>query len=695
MSDKKQRKPKLLMADLFCGAGGSSTGAMKALSALGYEVVLTCCNHWPVAIETHKKNHPEARHYCQDVATLHPSVAVPEGKLHLLMASPSCVYHSRARGGKPTSDQQRQDPWHVISWLTDLRVDCFIAENVPEFSFWGPISKVTGKPIKSRQGEYFQAWINTLNGLGFKAEWKILNSANYGDATTRERFFLIARSDGKPIRWPEPTHFKNPEKDLFGEKKKWRSAREIIDWSTKGKSIFDRKKPLAQKTLARLMTGAKKFSWPEPFQVVLRNHADARSIDDPLPCITAGGKHVGVAEQTVTPFVLAQGSTGAPRDVKYPLPTIVGAGAISITEATAMLLEVNHADGDSPRTSRSIDSPLPTITSKRGVALAEAMIVNMKGASSAMDIDKPVPTITAHAKHLAVAETFCNPLPMISPYYGSGSGHTCKGVDEPLDTITTKARFAMAEPFAEPVTISRHSKGGSQVAAVIDPCLITVSHAMASRKTPHGEGRMIYAPVPTITASAIEMGVAEAILDPFIVPQFGERNGQLPRVHSVDAPIPTVTGHGAGAVVEAVMDPLIVQTDQTGSNGGCVRSCDTPLYTIVTKQNQALVQPILNMIDKKDKGSLLKAIDQGRLVLIDGQPYLLDIRFRMLMNKELARAMSFSDDETEYEFVGTSTEITKQIGNAVPVETACALVSANFQQAKENYEYEPLAKKVA
>jgi DNA (cytosine-5)-methyltransferase 1 len=133
---------KILVADLFCGAGGSSTGARNALAGLGLEMELVVLNHWPTAIETHTKNHPEARHYCQDIATIRPHIAVPEGYLDLLMASPTCTHHSVARGGKPTSDQQRSDPWHVITWFTELRVKRAIIENVPEFVSWGPVSTV-------------------------------------------------------------------------------------------------------------------------------------------------------------------------------------------------------------------------------------------------------------------------------------------------------------------------------------------------------------------------------------------------------------------------------------------------------------------------------------------------------------------------------------------------------------------------
>ena len=233
-------KRKLLIADLLCGAGGSSTGAIRALVELGYapeDIILTCVNHWPTAIDTHTRNHPDARHYVQDIATVRPHLLVPEGYLDLLMASPTCTHHSVARGGKPTSDQQRSDPWHIITWLTELRVKRLIIENVWEFIGWGPVDPRTGKPIASRKGEYFHAWIETLKRLGFQPEWRKLNAADYGDATTRQRFILMARSDGRSVHWPMPTHAKRGSADgsLFAPANTWRPAREIIDWKLKGR----------------------------------------------------------------------------------------------------------------------------------------------------------------------------------------------------------------------------------------------------------------------------------------------------------------------------------------------------------------------------------------------------------------------------------------------------------------------------
>src|ERR1700686_2196177 len=268
------KKRKILVADLLCGAGGSSTGCARALNELGFQMELVCVNHWGVAIDTHKRNHPEARHYVQDIATVRPHILVPEGYFDLLMASPTCTHHSVARGGKPTSDQQRSDPWHIITWLTELRVKRIIIENVWEFIGWGPGGHLTGKPIKGRKGEFFRAWIDTIRRLGFEPEWHKLNAADYGDATTRQRFILMARSDGRSVSWPVPTHRRREDGnlELFPGMKPWRPARDIIDWQISGRSIFSRKKPLALKTLTRIYAGAVKFNWPEPFLVRLRNH---------------------------------------------------------------------------------------------------------------------------------------------------------------------------------------------------------------------------------------------------------------------------------------------------------------------------------------------------------------------------------------------------------------------------------------
>lgn len=571
-----------LVADLFCGAGGSSTGAERAIRAIGGEMLLVAVNHWPVAIETHQRNHPNARHYVEDVTAVDPEELVPEGELDLLMASPECRYYSRARGGKPVGDQGRMNPWVIQRWLSALNVRCLLVENVPEYCDWGPL-QADGRPDRKRKGLYFQAWVQALWAMGYAFEWRFLNAADHGDATTRVRFFGIGRRDGQPIRWPEPTHSATGRSEMFGRPSRWRAAREIIDWSNPGRSLLDdpkyQRRPLSEKTRRRIARGLERFGGElAPLYISLLG--------------LESGDANGSAVPSCEPFMLGQQSGSVARSTEAPLPTVTTDGAISLVQP--VLAQYN---GNSNAT--SVDDPLPTVTTRDRFGLAAPMAIPYGPRAEARTVEEPLPTILTKDR-LAVA------TPVIVPYYGDKNGRprVSRSVDEPLATITAEPRFGLMQPF--------------------------------------------------------------------LVPQFGERDGQAPRVHDVDHPVPAVTSHGAGALVE----PVLVQTDQTGSNGGCVRPVDVPLPTIVTKQTMALIEPILRAVEAGQ-------VDPRRVVLIDGQPFLLDIRFRMLNNRELARAMGFDDTETTYEFTGTAQEITRQIGNAVPVNLAAALVAAILEPLAE------------
>ncbi|MFH1091716.1 MAG: DNA cytosine methyltransferase, partial [Pseudomonadota bacterium] len=310
-------------ADLFAGAGGTSTGAKKAIEKdLGGEMDLVAINHWDVAIATHQKNHPAARHYVEDVNIANPREIVTEGWLDLLMASPECTYYSRARGGKPVHDQGRMNPWAIIRWLTDLNVRCLLVENVWEFTGWGPLLP-DGRPDPKHKGEYFAAWYKAIKALGYRAEYHELNAADYGDATTRERFFLIARKDRRHIIWPEPTHSRTGEITMFGHLPKWRAAREIIDWANPGRSLLDDPKyikhPLVVNSRRRIARGLEKFGGPlAPLYIRLLG------LDD-----MAGAGESGAAR----PFVMGKnGNSPAYRGVDEPVPTVTCDGRSVLIE---------------------------------------------------------------------------------------------------------------------------------------------------------------------------------------------------------------------------------------------------------------------------------------------------------------------------------------------------------------------------
>jgi DNA (cytosine-5)-methyltransferase 1 len=459
-------KAEVLAADLFCGGGGTSTGLAQACLLLNRKLKLLAINHWDVAIDTHSTNHPLAKHLCQSIDNVEPRKAVPGGRLHILVASPECTHHSNARGGKPMSEQSRASAWHILRWAEALYIENIIIENVREFRTWGPIG-ANGRPIKRLRGHLYIQFLNSLRALGYNVEDRILNAADFGDPTTRERLFIICRR-GKPVYWPEPCY--GPPNKVAGgslidsKLQPWRTARGVIDWSIPGQSIFTRKRPLATKTIARIAAGLRRFGGAnaEPFLVVLRNHQHSRSIDQPLPTVTGSGAHFGLCQ----PFVIGQQSGATPRSVDAPLPTIAAKGAIAMVDP--FLVAVNH-DGEKRR-SKSVDEPLPTVTTKRSMGLVEPFILPQSSEGTPRSVDRPLQTLTTTSRGVALVEPFLlnidhqgadspsvrpldAPVPtqtskartcLVEPFIAKFNGTAkANSVDEPLDTVTTKDRFAL------------------------------------------------------------------------------------------------------------------------------------------------------------------------------------------------------------------------------------------------------------
>lgn len=503
-----QKTKSILAADLFCGAGGTTTGAMRAAEKLGRTLKVLAVNHWQIAIDTHAQNHPSARHLCVELDGVDPAKEVPGRRLHILFASPECTHHSRARGGKPRSDQSRASAWLVLKWLQELYVENVVIENVPEFAEWGPLT-ADGHVMKQRRGEIFQAFIAALRAMNYTVEWRVLCCADYGDATTRKRLFILARRGKQAIHWPEPTHSKTGKPTLFNSNvRRWRPTREIIDWTVQSRSIFDRSRPLSPNTLRRIFVGLERFS--------------------------------GLS------FVTSIGHT---QD---------GGGRI-----------------------RSLDRPMPTLTTKAEYALVE---------------------------------------PFVLPNEGVHRGNAPRSTDKPLPTITQRGGGQLVEPFI------LNLRGGADK---------------------YTRGQTIDEPMQTITAQP-----AHALVEPFVI---GQQSKAAPR--STDEPLPTIAGAGAIQLAE----PFIVKYYRTG---GAV-SVDEPLPTIATKDKFGLVLPVI-----VDKNTGAKGIP---IVLADGTPALLDIRLRMFKPHELAAAHGFGSN---YHFVGTQKDVMKQIGNSVPTATAEALTLA-------------------
>lgn len=438
----------LYAADLFCGAGGTTTGFALACKDLGREVELVAINHWAEAIETHTLNHPWAKHICQNVEAVDPRTAIPGGHLHALVASPECTFHSRAAGGRPKNDQRRSSVWQILRWLELLNVDTLLIENVPEFRNWGPLN-AKGFPIKSRKGEVYRSFISAIRSFGYNIDAKILNAADYGAPTSRSRIFVQARRGSRAINWPISTHSKKG----LGERR-WRAAKEIIDWSLHGESIFTRKRPLSPRTHARIIEGLKRFGGPElqPF-ILLMEHGMNRDgsiklgsmikdIKDPLPAITtAKGGSMALVEPIGQPFILSQGSNGAPKGVNdEPMPAILTGGKHALIEAGFIL---SQASGGAPR---SLNDPMPTIPGGGAHALIVPMFGERKGQKMRVKTEEePLDSITSHGAG-AIATPFL--LPVEGYFQEKGKSHNPpKNIDNPLGTITQRGYGGVVEPF--------------------------------------------------------------------------------------------------------------------------------------------------------------------------------------------------------------------------------------------------------
>ena len=617
--------------DLFCGAGGTSEGTKHAIEELGGVMRLRAVNHWNRAIETHSLNHPEAMHVVEDVNMVNPESVVENGYLDILMASPECTFHSRARGGKPIHDQGRMSAWAIFNWLSKLDVRTVLIENVPEFVDWGPLGP-DNRPIKELKGREFQAWFMTFLNLGYNAEWRMLNAADYGNATTRIRFFLIARKDGRPIEWPEPTHAKG-DTGMFPGRLPWRGAKEIIDWTNPGRSLLDDpkyiRKPLSEKTRRRIARGLERFGgllaplyirlldipdYPVDFSklegegaFILNRHGENGSDrihnpEDPSPTVTTRGAGYLVSPEA-EPFILSGQDGGAPKLTDNPVPSFTGTSGIHFLQADAQPFTGANRNHNVPR---SVDEPVmtPTTAPSGGLFLARPVIIKLNHGNGKRG--------------------------------NAGDGARTRDIEDPLSIISGV----------------RGLTGGGN--ALVNPSLIEYYGTSYARE--------IEAPVSGITSR-----IKHALISPILIEYYGTIN-----VSDTEDPLPTVTTkarHGLASPVLLQLKYGNGEREEKGDNHR-VKDVDDPLWTVTGKNGMGLALPLLEEAD------WLKDVDPRRLVAIDGQVYVLDIKFRMLQNPELARAMGFDDDETQYEFVGTVAEVTKQIGNAVPVHLAAALVKS-------------------
>lgn len=453
-----------LIIDCFAGGGGASVGIEMALGrAVDYAI-----NHDSFAIKMHARNHMDTYHYTEDIMKVQLKNKLQRGDIvRFMWASPDCTQHSRAKGGKPVEKGLRILPYGVrrlcvqIHDITGSLPEVIIMENVAEIQEWGPLDE-NNKPIKDRKGEDYKKFINSMKALGYEFECRELVAADYGVPTTRKRWFAIFRCDGRPIVWPAPTHNKDGSNGL----KKWVPVSSILNFNDLGKSIFGRKKPLADKTMNRIAGGMDKFVFndPNPFMVTVNHGGDnfrGQSVDKPMSTITQKNG-VGV----VTPYITQigygerKGQSARVNSIDDSLNTIVASGCKHYL-CSPYIIQYHSETSNQPR-GQSVKEPVQTIDTSNRYALLSVFLTKFYKTGVGQSLFSPLNTITANAggghfgqvtikaiewerlKEAGISDEVAQKCTWVSQfimeYYGCGTGQS---LNDPLHTIVTKDRFAL------------------------------------------------------------------------------------------------------------------------------------------------------------------------------------------------------------------------------------------------------------
>lgn len=502
-----------LLVDNFAGGGGASTGIEMAT---GYSVDIAI-NHDPEAIKMHKANHPSTKHYCESVWDVDPIKACNGHPVGLAWFSPDCKHFSKAKGGKPKDKSIRGLAWVALRWAGTVRPRVIMLENVEEFKTWGPLNR-SHRPIKSKQGQTYHKFLKQLKRLGYDVETKELVAADYGAPTMRKRFFMIARCDGMPIVWPEPTHgAKDSDEVKKGLLEPYVGAYTQIDFSRPCPSIFDTAKeikekyglraqrPLADKTMQRIARGLQKFVIDnnEPF-IVQVNHSGSdwhytKSIKEPLPVIT--GKHgFGVVEPYIVPVGYGERKEQKPRvhDIEEPLPTIVSSGKHYVCEP--YMVQIGQTGFTADR-SKDVREPLTTIVSKNEHCLVTPTLIQYhsettSGEVRGQDLQEPIMTVDGSNRYGLVSA-------FIQKYFDGGYKGAGADIESPLPTVTS-----------------------------VDHNSICTAHIVQMNN--HCDGGDITKPIPTITAGGGHFGEVRA----FLIKYYGQGTGQ-----DIQEPLDTVTAN--------------------------------------------------------------------------------------------------------------------------------------------------------
>lgn len=471
-----------LIIDNFAGGGGASCGIELALG----RHVDHAINHDPEAVAMHAMNHPQTEHHCESVWDVDP-LALTQGRpVGLAWFSPDCKHFSKAKGGKPRDKKIRGLAWVAMRWAALVRPRVIMLENVEEFRTWGPVL-ADGSPCPRRKGETFRSFVRQLQAMGYTVENRELRACDYGAPTIRKRLFLIARCDGKPIVWPEPTHgAPDSAAVLAGLRKPWRTAAECIDWSIPCPSIFERAKPLADATQRRIARGIRRYvinaadpfivkvnheydyfrgqPLGEPLQTITAKHgygivapvltecANAStqrswSADEPLrtQCAEVKGGHFALASATLVQTGYGERPGQAPRapGLDKPLGTVVAGGA---KHALVSAFLAKHYGGNYDGPGVGLHEPASTVTTTDHHALVSSHMVKLRGECTGSGTDEPIGTISAGGLHIGEVRAF-----LVKYYSEGGQDQTCR---DPMHTIPTKDRLGLVTVAGEQYQIA-------------------------------------------------------------------------------------------------------------------------------------------------------------------------------------------------------------------------------------------------
>ena len=681
-----------IVVDFFCGGGGAGTGLEMGLG----RAVNVAKNHSPQAISMHTMNHPGAQHFTTDVFEGDPDTECGGKAVGWFHMSPDCTHHSQAAGGQPRKREIRNLSWIGLKWGGKKRPRVISLENVKQILQWGRLiakrDKTSGRVVKlngdvaapgevvpvdqqflipdpKQRGRTWSRFVALLEGMGYVVEWKVIKACDFGAPTSRERLFMIARCDGQPIVWPEPTHAKNPTKG----QQKWKTAADCIDFTDLGKSIFGRKKDLAPATLRRVAKGMKKFviDSAAPFIVPIANWSGeaVQSADEPLRTITSYPKDG--AFSVVSPIIAPATHQGSDRinDPLEPLPTVTCANRGELTLISLTLIQSGYGErpGQEPRVP-GLDQPLGTVVAG-GVkhALTSSILVGAGGpeyAGHPVTADQPVGTLMTRS-HRAIAAAH------LVKFRFNDAG---KALDEPLPTITSGGNYQRPAGAAHAMGMSTvfmaQMNGGfntTDAKSIEDP-MTTVTNTgsqqqLVAAHLVHLRGncdaRDVNDPLHTVSAGGQHHGLVSA----FMERAFGGSVGQ-----GLDDPAPTITAGGGGksSLVSLTLSPeheagaLRVAAFLISYYGTeNISACDSPTPTITTKDRLAMVT-----------------------VMVKGTPYVIvDICLRMLKPTELYNAQGFPADYIISHGADgkpfTKTQQVHMCGNSVSPPPMAALARAN------------------